>query len=313
MKVLIAGASGFIGSKLVRELVKENYSVAVLGRNKAVLQRKFPQDIAKYSWDELNAIDANQFDVVINLSGFNIAASRWTPAVKHKIIDSRVNTTRNLGAWLIKYNAKPRFICANAVGIYGVQQQNDPKGFDEDSRIDTENPQDFLSEIGIKWQAALKPAIDAGIPVISTRFGVVLQKGQGMLQKLFPSFYCGLGSIVGNGQQVISWIHIDDVVGGILFLLAHNELTGVFNLTSPNPVSQAEFAQKLAKCLHRPLIFKTPAFLIRILFGEMGEYLLLKGQRVIPTRLIAAGYKFQYPNLALALEHEFVKNCSEKK
>ena len=232
MKLLIAGASGFIGHELVRAL-KAKHHIAALGRNKASLQREFQKDIACYSWDELAAIDANQFDAVINLCGLNIADSRWTPAVKKQLIDSRVSTTEILSHWLIKHNAKPRFLCANAVGIYGAQKQDDSTVFDEDAIIDTEHPKDFLSEIGAQWQAALQPAIDAGIPVISTRFGVVLRKGQGMLKKLFPSFYLGLGSIVGNGKQVISWVHVDDVIGGILFLLEHTELTGAFNLTSP--------------------------------------------------------------------------------
>lgn len=306
MKLLIAGASGFIGHELICALKAKHY-IAVLGRNKAALQREFPKDIACYSWDDLAATDANQFDAVINLCGLNIATSRWTPTIKKQIIDSRVSTTEILGSWLSKYNAKPRFLCANAVGIYGAQKQDDATAFDEDAIIDTEHPQDFLSEIGVRWQAALQPAVDAGIPVISTRFGVVLRKGQGMLKKLFPSFYLGLGSIVGNGKQVISWVHVDDVVGGILFLLEHTELTGAFNLTSPYPVTQAEFARTLADCLHRPLLLKMPAFLIRLLFGEMGEYLLLKGQRVVPKRLAESGYTFKYPKLAQALQHEFGK------
>lgn len=306
MKLLIAGASGFIGHELAHAL-KTKHHIAVLGRNKASLQRKFPENFACYSWDELTATNANQFDAVINLCGLNIAASRWTPAIKKQIIDSRVSTTEILSHWLIKYNAKPRFLCANAVGIYGAQKQDDSTVFDEDSSIDAEHPRDFLSEIGLQWQAALQPAVDAEIPVISTRFGVVLGKGQGMLKKLFPSFYLGLGSIVGNGKQVISWVHVDDVVGGILFLLEHTELTGAFNLTSPYPVSQAQFARTLADCLHRPLLLKMPACLIRLLFGEMGEYLLLKGQRVVPKRLTESGYIFKYPKIAQALQHEFGK------
>ncbi|MDF1678917.1 MAG: TIGR01777 family oxidoreductase [Legionellaceae bacterium] len=306
MNIFIAGASGFIGHALVEALKKE-HQIATLGRDKAILKREFPTNITCYSWDELETVDANQFDAVIQLCGLNIAASRWTPAIKKQLIDSRVHTTEMLGKWLIKYNAKPKFLCANAVGIYGVQDPLDATCLDENTTINTHTPKDFLSEIGIRWQAALQPAIDAGIPVISTRFGVVLGKKQGMLKKLFPSFYFGLGSIVGNGKQVISWVHIDDVVNGIIFLLTRTELTGAFNLTSPHPITQAQFARELAHCLHRPLLFKMPAFLIRVMFGEMGEYLLLKGQRVIPKRLTELGYTFKYPTLSKALEHEFGK------
>ena len=136
----------------------------------------------------------------------------------------------------------------------------------------------------------------------TTRFGVVLGQGEGMLKQLSPSFKWGLGAIVGDGKQILSWVHIDDVVGGLIFLLDHPELTGPFNLTSPYPVSQAEFARVLAKAMHRPLLLTMPAFVIQLLFGEMGECLLLKGQRVLPKRLLASGYTFRYPALVDALE-----------
>ncbi len=126
-----------------------------------------------------------------------------------------------------------------------------------------------------------------------------------MLKKLYPSFYLGLGSIIGDGAQIISWIHIDDLVSAVLFLLNKPELSGPFNVTSPQPVSQAQFARTLAKTMHRPLFFKIPAILIRLLFGEMGECLLLKGQRVIPKRLLDTGFQFRYPTLEKALEYEF--------
>lgn len=304
MNILIAGASGFIGHELVHAL-KHVHQITVLGRNKSILLREYPQNINCCSWEELSTLNANQFDAVINLCGLNIAASRWNENIKKQLIDSRVNTCNILTNWMIKSQAKPHFICANAVGIYGLQQNNDPSSFDENSPIDFSHPHDFLSEVGTKWQMALQPAIDYGIPVTSTRFGVVLKKGQGMLKKLFLSFYFGLGSIIGNGSQYISWVHIDDVVGGIQFILNNPALTGAFNLTSPNPVSQAEFAHELATCLKRPLFLKMPAFLIRLLFGEMGDCLLLKGQRVLPKRICDAGYSFKFPKLSKALRHEF--------
>jgi len=304
MNILIAGASGFIGHALVRSL-KTDHHITVLGRNKATLQREFSNAATCCTWEELPQLDAKQFDAIINLCGFNIAASRWNEAVKKQLIDSRVSTSTILIQWIIKHQAKPHFICANAVGIYGLQENGDPSSFDEDTLINTNHPPDFLSEIGVCWQEALKPAVDYGIPVTTTRFGVVLQKGQGMLKKLFPSFYVGLGATIGDGQQSLSWVHINDVVGALTFLLNKRELTGAFNLTSPNPVSQQEFAHELAVCLNRPLFLKIPAFFIRLLLGEMGECLLLKGQRVVPKRLLESGYQFQYPQLAQALEREF--------
>ncbi|MFZ4077097.1 MAG: TIGR01777 family oxidoreductase [Legionellaceae bacterium] len=304
MNILIAGASGFIGHELVHAL-KADHKITTLGRDKSLLLREFPKSISCCTWDELPTINANTFDAVINLCGLNIAASRWNEKIKQQLIDSRVKTCELLTQWMIKYNAKPHFICANAVGIYGLQDKDDPSSFDENTPLDLEHPQDFLSNIGSQWQMALQPAIDHGIPVTITRFGVVLKKGEGMLKKLYPSFYFGLGSLLGDGKQCISWVHREDVVGGIRFLLNHPTLTGAFNLTSPYPVSQAQFADELARCLHRPLCLKTPAFLIHLLFGEMGDCLLLKGQRVIPKRLMESGYVFQYPTLAEALKHEF--------
>lgn len=303
MKILIAGASGFIGQELVKALTAK-HNLTVLGRNRIILQQRFSKEITFCTWDTLPEEDAQTYDVLINLCGHNIAASRWTKEVKKQLIESRVNTSATLIDWAVKQNARPRFYCANAIGIYGLQENGAPEAFDENSLIDFDHPKDFLSEIGIRWQQALQPAVDHGMEITITRFGVVLKKGQGMLKKLTPSFYFGLGSIVGDGKQVISWVHIQDLVDAFLFLLNKPELNGVFNITSPYPVSQAEFAHTLAKAMHRPLLLKTPAFIIRVLFGEMGECLLLKGQRVIPKRLMENGYQFHYPQLVNALNKE---------
>jgi len=306
MNILIAGASGFIGHALVKALIP-THQVTVLGRDRQKLQRAFPTATACHSWHALLDLNANDYDAVINLCGENIAASRWNDAVKKKLITSRVTTSERLINWIINQKAQPHFFCANAIGIYGVQDHDDPKSFDEDTAINLQNPPDFLSDIGVQWQAALQPAMDYGMKVTTTRFGVVLQKKQGMLKKLFPSFFMGLGSTVGDGKQTLSWVHIDDVVGGILFLLEHPDLTGPFNLTSPHPVSQQAFSKTLARAMHRPLLLNMPAFVVKLLFGEMGDYLLLKGQRVLPKRLTEAGYQFKYPELSEALTHEFKK------
>ncbi len=304
MNILIAGASGFIGHELVDALYT-NHQVTVIGRNKQIVCQQFSKIASCHDWDELHTLNANEYDAVINLCGENIAGARWSDTVKKKLIDSRVKTSETLINWMISQKAKPHFLCANAIGIYGVQEHGDPTALDEDTVIQIDHPSDFLNEICVKWQAALKPAIDDGIRVTMTRFGVVLKKQQGMLKKLFPSFFMGLGSIVGDGKQSLSWIHINDVVGGIIFLLDNPDLTGPFNLTSPHPVSQETFARTLADVMHRPLFLTMPSFIVKILFGEMGEYLLLEGQRVLPKRLSEAGYTFKYPRLRDALNHEF--------
>ncbi|WP_019218138.1 NAD-dependent epimerase/dehydratase family protein [Legionella tunisiensis] len=180
MKILIAGASGFIGQELVKALTQ--HSLTVLGRNRATLQQRFSNPVTMCTWDTLHELDAQTYDVLINLCGYNIAASRWTKEVKKQLIESRVNTNTTLIDWAIKQHAKPRFYCANAVGIYGLQENGALEAFDENSIIDFNHPRDFLSEIGIRWQQALQPAIDHGMQTTITRFGVVLKKGQGMLK-----------------------------------------------------------------------------------------------------------------------------------
>ena len=304
MNILIAGASGFIGKELVHAL-QNNYHITVLGRDLKRLKHHFPQNVELTTWENLSQLDATNIDLIINLCGYNIAASRWSEAVKKQIISSRVDTNLALTNWAINQQAKPRFFSANAVGIYGLQENGSIESFDEDSPIDLANPHDFLSEVGIRWQEALQPAFDYGMNVTTTRFGVVLKHGEGMLKKLELSFKLGLGAVVGDGTQILPWVHIDDVVDAILFLIDRPELTGAFNITSPYPVSQKEFSQDLAKTMHRPLLLKMPAFMIKLLFGEMGECLLLKGQRVFPKRLLDAGFEFRYPKLMNALQYEF--------
>lgn len=304
MKVLIAGASGFIGRQLI-DAIKNEHQVTALGRDINRLKQLFPTAVSFADWSTLDSLPAAQFDVVMNLSGHNIGASRWSEAVKQQIIHSRVDTTHALIRWIKQQQALPHFYCANAVGIYGAQDNGDPQAFDEDSVIDEQHPKDYLQEVGVRWQQALDEAYDINLPVTITRFGVVLKRNEGMLKKLHPSFNLGLGSILGDGKQILSWVHYLDVVGALRFLLSHPALHGAVNITSPNPVSQAEFARALAKAMNRPLVLKTPAMAIKLLLGEMGEMLVLKGQRVIPTRLLKAGYCFRFEDIRRALGEEY--------
>ncbi|ETO92618.1 nucleoside-diphosphate sugar epimerase [Legionella longbeachae] len=304
MNILIAGGTGFIGSELVDSL-RSDHQITVLGRDNNHIQDVFGKRVQACTWQDLEHLDASRYDVVINLCGQSIAGLRWTEHIKKQIIESRVKTNTALIKWLTDHQCKPHYYSANAVGIYGLQENGTSQAFDEDSPIDFDHPHDFFSEVGVRWQKSLQPAIDHGIPVTITRFGVVLKHGKGMLKKLAPSFNLGLGSIIGDGQQVISWIHIADVIRAFHFLITHPELIGAFNVTSPNPVSQKEFATLLAKAMKRPLFLKTPAFVIRLLFGEMGECLLNHGQRVLPKRLPEEGFKFAYPTLKEALAREF--------
>lgn len=306
MNILIAGASGFIGRELIKVLSK-THRVSVLGREMNRLEQCFPDTLDKLTWKNLNSHNAKQFEIIINLSGSNIGAKRWTQAVKKELIESRTLTNKKLIDWLIKQEAYPHYFCANAVGIYGAHDKN-TSSFDENSHINDDNTtNDFLEKIGLAWQQSLQPALDKGIKVTTLRFGVVLKKNEGMLKKLELPFSLGLGSIFGNGQQIISWIHYADLVNGIIFLLEHLNITGAVNITSPNPVSQKEFAKDFAAVLKRPLFLRMPALFVKALFGEMGDYLILKGQSVIPKRLLELNFKFQYPTLTAALKQEYQK------
>lgn len=304
--LLIAGGTGLIGQELIHALLP-NYHITVLSRSKSHVRTIFGNQVKACSWDELAQLDASSYQAVINLCGKSIAASRWDETVKQDIIDSRVNTNTALINWLISHEAKPHFYSANAIGIYGLQQKDDKTAFDEDTPLDFTHPKDYLSKVGMAWQNSLNPAIEYGMPVTITRFGVVLKQGEGMLQKMAPAFKFGLGSVIGDGRQVISWVHYQDVVRAYEFLLNNPQLTGAFNVTSPNPVTQRIFAKMLAKTLKRPLLLKTPAWLIRLLFGEMGEALLNQGQRVIPKRLPEHGFAFSYTTLQDALDKEYSK------
>lgn len=309
MNILIAGASGFIGTILANHL-SQNHKITVLGRKLEKLESIFSNDISQLTWDNLKLHDAKQYDVIINLSGSNIGAKRWSSRVKKELIESRTKTNQQLIDWLIYYHAKPRFFCANAIGIYGAQDIS-ADSFDEESPL-PQSSDDFLQHIGLVWEQSLKSAIDAGIPVTTLRFGVVLKQGEGMLKKLELPFRLGFGSVVGSGHQALSWIYYKDLINALDFLIEHQKVTGAVNITSPYPVTQQEFAQLLAKALKRPLFLKTPGLIIKILFGEMGDYLLLKGQSVLPKRLNELGFKFTYPKIEDVLFEEFHRVTTHK-
>lgn len=304
MNILIAGASGFIGTALTNHL-SQNHKITVLGRTLEKLESIFSNDINQLTWDNLELHDAKQYDVIINLSGSSIGAKRWRSSVKKELIESRTKTNQQLVKWLIHHRAKPRFFCANAIGIYGAKDIS-TDCFNEASPL-PHSSDDFLQHIGLIWEQSLQPAIDAGIPVTTLRFGVVLKKGDGMLKKLELPFRLGLGSVLSSGHQALSWIYYKDLINALDFLIEHQKVTGPVNITSPYPVTQQEFAQLLAKALKRPLFLKTPAFVVTILFGEMGNCLLLKGQRVLPKRLNELGFKFTYPKIESVLIEEFHK------
>jgi uncharacterized protein (TIGR01777 family) len=290
-KILISGSSGLIGTALLPALRTSGYEVAHLVRGTASGNERI-------AWDPPRPLapeSVSGFDTVIHLAGESIVG-RWTDAKKHRILESRVQGTRNLAEAL---GAAPRrarlLISASAIGYYGDRG-------DETLREESSPGTGFLPEVCREWEAATEPAAKAGIRTVQMRFGLVLSGSGGALQKMLPPFRMGVGGNMGNGRQWWSWVDIDDLVGAVQHVIKTDMLQGPVNVVAPNPARNAEFTKTLASVLSRPAIFPMPAFAARLVFGQMGDELLLASQRVEPTKLMTSGYVFQKPDLRGALE-----------
>ena len=291
MRILISGASGPIGAALIPALKASGWAVTCLVRGA-------PTGPDQIVWDPAQPLSpeiVSGFDAVIHLAGETIVG-RWTDAKKRRILESRNQGTGHLAEAVAKAPQRPRaFISASAVGYYGDRG-------DEVLREDSGSGAGFAAEICREWEAAARPAAQAGIRTVQMRIGVVMSGAGGALQKMLPPFRMGLGGRLGNGRQWWSWVSVDDVAGAILHVLSHDELQGPINLVSPNPVSNAEFTKTLASVIKRPAIFPMPAFVVGVIFGEMGKELFLASQRVEPKKLAASGYQFRHPELRGTLE-----------
>lgn len=289
-RILVSGASGPIGKALLPALAAENHTVVRLVRKAS----QKPDDI---QWDPSQPLPAETLsgiDAIIHLAGETIVG-RWTDARKQRILESRVEGTRYLAQAAAQATPKPRaFLCASAIGYYGSRG-------DEVLKEDSSSGNGFLAEVCRQWEAATRAAADAGIRTVHTRFGLVLSKDGGALPKMLLPFRLGLGGQVGNGRQWWSWVAIEDLVGAILHAL-DQDLYGAVNVVSPNPVTNLQFTRILAKVLSRPAFFPMPAFAARLVFGQMGDELLLSSQRVAPTKLQASHYQFRFIELKRCLE-----------
>jgi len=286
MKVLIAGASGLVGSALIPSLEREGAQVTRLVRSSA--------GAGEIEWhpnnDQIDGAALEGFDALINLAGENIAG-RWTDEVKRKIRDSRVNGTHLLSEAIAKLKQKPKaFLCASATGIYG-DRGDEP--LDEQS----DSGGGFLAGVCREWEKSTEPAHAAGVRTVCLRFGPILAREGGMLAKLLTPFKMGMGGRVGPGTQYISWVAIDDVVNAVKLALKDESIRGPLNIVSPNPVTNEVFTKTLGHVLSRPTALAMPAFAVRLAFGEMADEMLLASQRVIPKRLNDAGFEFEFPDL----------------
>lgn len=294
MKILITGATGLIGQRLTQALLNQSHHITALTRSPQRATKILgPQVEMLNSLDGLSSLDG--FEAVINLAGEPIADKRWTAAQKQKLCDSRWQLTAQI-AELIKASAKPPsvMISGSAVGYYGDQGQ---------ALVTEERSphQEFTWQLCSRWEALALEAQSANTRVCLLRTGVVLSSEGGALTKMVLPFRMGVGGPFGNGQQYMPWIHIDDMLNAMLFLLNQPSLKGPFNMVAPTPVRNQQFSEQLAKVLHRPCFMRVPAVAVRCLMGE-SAVLVLGGQQAVPQRLIDAGYQFRYSALQPALE-----------
>jgi uncharacterized protein len=293
VRIAVSAASGLIGTALVRDLLAGGTDVVRLVRRPA-------QSPAEISWQPesasgLDPVALRGVDAVVHLSGAPVAARRWTPARKALLRSSRIAATRTLATAMAAAERRPAaLVCASAIGYYGDTA---------DRAVDESAPsgQGFLAELVRDWEDAADPARNAGIRVVNVRSGLVLSPAGGLLGQLLLPFRLGLGTKIGSGGQYMSWISLPDEIRAIRFLLESADAAGAFNLTAPEPVTNAEFTAALAHALRRPALFTAPSFALRAALGEVSAE-LLGSARVLPARLQEAGFSFAHPRIAAALD-----------
>lgn len=298
MRILITGGTGFVGTALRARLIRDGHRITVLTRSPRP-DTDGPQGITYLTadptirgpWQEA----IKEHDVVINLAGASIF-NRWSPEYKRLLRESRLQTTRNLVEGIPDHGAKSMTLFStSAVGYYG---------FHGDEELTEESPpgEDFLAGLALEWENEALKAQAKGARVVITRFGIVLGEKGGALGQMIPFFKLFIGGPIGNGRQWFSWIHRNDLVEAFLFLMMNQDMSGAVNLCAPNPVRNRELAVSLGRALHRPSFLPAPAFMIKLVLGEFGS-VILKGQRVIPRRLLDRGFAFRFPDIDTALRN----------
>ncbi len=295
MKILIAGATGLIGTALRDALKAKGHEMIFVSRseprNENFVQWSMDEGFREDDLPRLEGLDA-----AINLAGESISGLRWTEEKKKAIRDSRVDGTRRLIELFAKLKQPPRtFIAGSAVGFYG--DRGDDVMTEASTAGDT-----FLAEVCKEWEAESRRAEDLGIRTVLLRTGIVLSKDGGALGTMLTPFKFGVGGVVGSGKQWMSWVSLDDEIRAIVYALENENIRGAVNVTSPNPVTNEEFTRTLGDVLYRPTILPLPEFAVNMIFGEMGDALLLDSSRVVPKRLEDNGFEFKYPELKLAIQ-----------
>lgn len=293
MNIALTGASGFLGSAVVRALLEKGHALSALGRSRGAL----PPAVAFYPWNAMSGVPGREAlegaQAVVHLAGEPVA-QRWNAEVKRRIRNSRVIGTRNLVSALLSMESPPEvLVSASAVGIYGSRG-------DEALSEDSPPGSGFLAEVCKEWEAEAQRAAQAGIRVVALRIGVVLGRGGGALKAMLPVFRMGLGGPLGGGNQWMPWIHLNDITGLILHAIGTRAVNGPLNATAPSPVTNRDFTRTLGRVLRRPAFLPVPEFAIRLLYGEMAS-VVLASQRVLPQKAIASGYRFRFESLEEAL------------
>jgi uncharacterized protein len=297
MKILITGGTGFVGTKLTLRLIQDGHEVTVLSRS-TKRSGEVPRGISYLQGDPTQkgpwqgAI--KNHDAVINLAGASIFA-KWTKEHKKAIRESRVSTTQNIVQGIPAHPEKQfTVLSTSAVGYYGFCG-------DEELTEASPNGEDFLARIASEWEGEALKAKEKGARVVITRFGIVMGEKGGALSQMIPLFKKYIGGPIGSGKQWFSWVHIKDLSEAFAFLLKHPEISGPVNVCAPNPVRNKDLAKALGRALHRPSFMPAPGFMVKLVLGEFGS-VILKGQRVIPKRLLDSGFAFQYPYIDKALQ-----------
>jgi len=299
MNILITGATGFIGEYLTQSLTEKGHKIIISSRSIEKANKIFGQKVEIFDWDyknveKLTAI-INRVDIIINLAGENIAGGLWTKSRKKKILESRIKTGKIISQAIELSQNKPKqIIQASAIGYYGF---NPGKKCDENA----EQGEGFLAEVCQQWEESTNAVSAHFVKRAIIRTGVVLGNAGGMLPKLVQPIKYFLGTNLGKGNNYISWIHIEDEIRAIEFII-ENSLEGIFNLTAPEPISSKELNKQIGIILKKPVWFKVPAFILNILLGDLSKEVLLANQEVIPSNLVNSGFNFKYSSISDAIK-----------
>jgi len=298
-KIIITGGTGSIGQKLVKELTVRGDEIIVFTRDPENAKKKIANSNKYVKWDYERLNDwmneLNGVDIVVHLAGANLGAKRWNEEYKKHAYDSRIISTRNLVEAIKSVDAKPKtYICASAVGIYGDR-------YDEMLNESSSLGNDYLANLCIDWEKEAQKVEQYGVRRVSVRTGLVLMKDEGVLKQLLLPFKLFIGGHLGNGRQWFPWIHVDDIVGIYLHSIDNETVSGSINAASPGIVTNKEFSKTLGKVLTRPALFPVPKITLKIISGELGNY-ITDSQRISVEKIIEAGYEFKFKTLENSLK-----------